>query len=436
MSRSLIAVQWPRHLPQSTLAQRYEIVSIRTTADARRSRTVTTVTSLPSRRLCAAALAVGLATLLGGCSAPLTLTPVATPESSSAPSSPPAVEVIDEPVSGLDLRCSDLLTESQLYQALGVATALVDPLQSNDNVTVDEVSRPNDFAMQAAGGIECRWSNGQPSFIDGDSGPSGNPSYAAVTVDVLPDSASEQDLYRQSYEGLAEGDSLSCYETQSSGIIVRCGGESFIRSTWVTFGLVAPLSGDRADATAQTELTQPLWSSVISTVAGAAAQTNRYSPALDLVELEFSCYQFVSTSEARSVLAISEEPFLDQSDGGWSLRYSADRMAKSFYCYWYVGDYFEGVGVVNTYLSGGGWALDEVMAESPQAFEPVDLTGLAPGDAAYLDCSTSARCNLHLDIGFSWIMFERVKADDPGAVPIDRRTLIRLGELTVANLRG
>ena len=394
------------------------------------------MTPLLSRRLCAAALAVGLATLLGGCSAPLTLAPVATPQSSSAPSSPPAVEVIDEPVPGLDLRCSDLLTESQLYQALGVATAPVDPLEAEGNMTADQAPRPYDFAMQAAGGIGCRWSNGEPSLIYGDSGPSENPSYAAVIVDVLPDSASEQDLYRQSYEGWAEGDNLSCYETQSSGIIARCGGESFIGSTWVTFGLVAPLSGDRADATAQTQLTQPLWNSVMGTVAGAAAQTNRYSPPLDLVELEFSCYQFVSTSEARSVLAISKEPFLDQSDDGWSLRLSADRMAKSFYCYWMVSNDYQSVGILNTYLSGGAWALKEVMAESPQAFEPVDLTGLAPGDAAYLDCSTSARCNLHLDIGFSWIMFERVKADAPGAVPIDRRTLIRLGELTIANLRG
>ena len=354
--------------------------------------------------------------------------------------------MIDEPVPGLDLQCSDLLTESQLYQALGVATALVDPLPGMGYEVVGQAPRPYDFAMQAAGGIECRWSNGQPAHTysnsDDDDVLSDNPSYAAVTVDILPDSASEQDLYRKYYGGLTVVDNVLCYNDLMVGVSVHCRSMSMIGSTWMTLFLVVPLSSDRAAATAQTELTKPIWSSVMATVAGAAAQANRYSPPVDLVELEFSCEQFVSRSEARSVLATREEPFLDASGEIWDLRYSGDRIAKSNHCSWFEGgEYqsvrtFKSVGIFNTFLSGGGWALEEVMAESPYAFEPVDLTGLAPGDAAYLDCSTSARCNLHLDIGFSWIMFERVEAEAPGAVPIDRRTLIRLGELTVANLSG
>ena len=413
---------------------RYEIVSTIGTTDVPGSRTFASVTVQNSFRLALVACVAATSLAISGCKS----VPVLTANEASplpVPSAVPEVKLVDSPVPFIDLPCADMISEAELYAALGVTVSPAPP----DRADWDGMVNPRGFALESLGGLDCWWDNGQPQFVPGESYPESNPNFVGLHVQVLPNAAEEWKLYTEYYDQ-PDGTGYTCTPMQGDGLWPFCHADALRGATWIDFVLTGPPSTDLDTAT---NATRPLWDAAVSRIEAAQPSSQIYVPPTDVVPLTFSCAQFVTPEEAQKVLGTVNPPFLDGSDGGWSFKYSSDRLATSFNCHWMAADArepeyytFNGVGIANGYLSGGEWAFERLREASPNRYDELQLAGLGSGDTAHIDCGRADECTLHLVIGHNWITFSRTEAEAEGAVPVGRQSLIRLGELTAARLRG
>ena len=258
----------------------------------------------------------------------------------------------------------------------------------------------------------------------------------------MPNATEEWQLYEEHYSSGLEA-YLECSRLDYSRAELSCIGEELTGTTWVTITLAgSPVEpGDAFDTV--TEAARSLWDAALARIASAPPTSVVYAAPADIIDLKLDCDQFVTREEAQRVLATVDPPFLDGSDGGWNLQFSTYRLADSYRCYWVAPvprepEYstFDGVGIENYFLEGGEWAFERILAETPERFEKLDLRGLSADDVAYLDCTRAELCTIHLVISHNWITFSRTEAEASGAVPVGRQSLIRLGELTAARLRG
>lgn len=376
------------------------------------------------------AVLVAIALAVVGCTPIPVLRPVASPTAPS-PSAVPQIDVADSPVPFIDLPCADMISEAELFAAFGVTVTPTPP----DLTGWDGAVHPTSFALESLGGLDCNWTNGQPRAIQTENGPRLNPTFVGVTVQAMPQATEEWELYNEYYSSPLES-YFDCYRLEYERNQLSCGGEQLAGTTWTEITVVGlPVESGAALDTA-TLAAGRLWDAALARITSAPPTSVDYVPPTEIMELELSCDQFVTPEEAQRVLGAVNTPYLDSSDGGWNLRISAYRLADSYNCYWAAPDTFDGVGIMNHFLEGGEWAFERMLEETPQRFEKLDLAGLAPDDTAYLDCGLAEECTIHLVIGHSWITFRRTEAQAPGAVPVGRQSLIRLGELTVARLRG
>ena len=392
------------------------------------------MTAPGSPRLLLVAALVAIALAVVGCTPIPVLRPVASPTAPS-PSAVPQVDVADSPVPFIDLPCADMISEAELFAALGVTVTPTPAERANWDGRVN----PSGFALESLGGLNCWWDNGQPQFIPGQNYPESNPNFVGLHVQVLPNASEEWKLYTEYYDQ-PDGIGYTCTPMQGDGVWSVCHADALRGATWIDFVLTGPPSTDMDTAA---NPTRPLWDAAVSRIEAAQPSSQIYVPPTELVPLARGCAQFVTSEEAQKVLGLVNTPFLDGSDGGWSLELSSDRLANSYNCYWVAADArspeyptFNGVGIANGYLSGGEWAFERLREASPNRYDELQLAGLGAGDTAHIDCGRADECTLHLVIGHNWITFSRTEAEAPGAVPVGRQSLIRLGELTAARLRG
>lgn len=381
---------------------------------------MTTGSARLARRIVVIVIAAGL---LAGCAGRPGLTPAPSADPEPSPSASP-VEEIEAPTPFVDASCAELLSTASLATAFAVPVAA---LELVDNIQLSASSGPLRFALRQVGGVECEWSNGEP--VKADNGP--NPGYVGVTLRVLPAAEERWSHYAQYY---SVGSDEQSYCTEE-GEPTRCLVNALVSGAWLELELQGARGsiGNGSDAVA---VTRSLYDEFSAAVASAPASSEHWAPPTGTIPLKVDdCDQFLSSEDAAAIVGASGSLYFDGMDGGASLVASAWKSSGGAPCPW-VGPGGEPLAVFLSWLPGGEWAWLE--HPRPETYEPVEVAGLTPDDAAWLDCPVpTGDCLIDLVVGHNWIQLA-VSRDEWADFPIADKTavLTQLAARVVESVRS
>lgn len=348
-------------------------------------------------------IGAGAAFALGVITAPQEDAATSTTDAPSAPPAPIEYSVTaGQPASRYGLDCATLVDPALVSGLFTTEVAAVDPILSESGVGI---AIPRRSAILAVGGSVCEWSNGVP--MNDQYGE--EPDYVGVTISVVPRATAGWSEYATLHGMPAE-------ESQCDG--TWCWASSAVGDAWVT---VSAYGG--GDLAADPSGWQSLVDAAVGAVSAAGPAVAPTMPERLTMPGSEDCDAVIPVDEVRSITATPDAQAMTGA-GGWSEWAEARLHADAWGCGWGVDDSGQVARV--DWLPQGRWAYLRMLQAGTST--PIELAGLASGDAASVRCDDrfGTTCAVDLAVGRDWY---NVTANDEA-------TAIALAEALLARLSG
>ncbi|MEJ1229506.1 MAG: hypothetical protein WDM88_00955 [Galbitalea sp.] len=267
---------------------------------------------------------------------------------------------------------------------------------------------PQAYYIQALGGIDCAWYDGQKT--------SGNS--RDLELSVLPATSAVWNEFVDSSEGVTGTTYTFCTSDEQN----TCEYDAFVNGSWLYILAnnlsVQPGSGN-------TTLPPQLKSAITAMTAKLTAAALGPAPALrqGSVTLPNTGTSLITAAQFTTALGLGGGVTVDctgHPDGPWSLANEAEtEVTSAIGCFFATSD-GGGYGGYE-WLAGGAWAAELAEAATPSE-TALTVPGLPAGDSAKEYSDSQGELTVDLILGGNWIEYELAPASDtgepPGSVPL------------------